>query len=1156
MSKNVMVKNLSQTILRSVTRYIAIVLIIALGAAIFVGLRATKTDMIQTGQEFMDGSNMFDLRLLNSYGWSKENLAEIQALNGVIDAEGVMTLDVLARFEGQEDESVYKLYDIPEKVTKPYLQGGRMPENEYECLVDGARFGDAILGAQFVLSEKNHEDTMDSLVYHTFTVVGYVSTPLYMDMSRGTTTLGSGTVAAYVYIPKAAFDMDYYTEIGITIGGNHDIYSEEFHNTMDDMADWIKPRLEPIALKRFAQVLQEAEDAYQEGLQEYLDAYEEFISARDDAMKELSDAEQELLDGQAEIDENRKKLEDALEEIKAGQAEIDENMMTLVNSRYELAEAKSNAYAELAKATNLLMENRKKVTSNLALVEEALYQIETGLEQLDDGISQLESGLQQIETMSILMETMLSVLDVSIDAAQMALDRANDMIVVDPDTIAELESRLQSLIEQRDSYQEQLDELNQNYETYSAQLEELYVQREEVRNQRAEVVTNRNTLQNALNTIDNGLVEVQSNQTMAENEFASAEAQIEAGQVQLEQAQNELNAGRLEVEDGMTKLEEAQIQLNEGWEEFRKGKDEALKELSKAELQLLEGKYELDQAKIQISKLEEPTVYALGRHTNISYLSLESNSDIVEGVSAVFPAFFLLIAALVCITTMTRMVEEERTQIGTLKALGYGSFTIIGKYLAYAGSAAIIGCGLGVLVGSGIFPLIIWEAYNIILNIRPDICLLIDWPLCSTVTLAYTIVVLAVTWYCCRSLLKEVPAELIRPKPPTSGRKILLEYLPFWNGFSFLNKVMLRNIFRYRQRLLMMLIGVGGCAALLLTGFGIRDSIMDIVDFQYQTVTKYDIEVRFAEDMDASGQADFRDEIGRYVGKITFAHQASMEIDFDGQCRDIFMIAADKSFEEFMDFHDDDTKIPMPKSGEALISIGMADKLGLKAGDTVTIRDPDLKSLTLTIAAVYDNYVYNYIIVDPQTMVDQWGSAPELQMAYITIKDNQDAHYASSKISAYQDVMSVSVCQDLADQVGSMLGALDLVVITVVICAGLLAVTVTYNLTNINITERIREIATIKVLGFNGKESALYVFKENLLLTAMGAVTGLYFGVWLLEFVMSQIKVDMVWMEARLLPESYLWAVLLTMVSAIAVDFVLYFKLDKINMAEALKSVE
>ena len=1156
MRKNVMAKNLSQSILNSITRYIAIMLIIALGAAMFVGLRATKGDMIQTGQEYMDEQNMFDLRLLNSYGWTDENVEQIGAIDGVVDAEGMIYLDVLARLDGQSNEAVFKVYTLPECINKPYLLGGRMPESPDECLIDGAQFGEESLGKTITLSDRNEDDALESFTERTLTIVGYVSSPLYFDMSRGTTSLGNGTVAAYIYVPQDTVDVDYYSEICVTMEGDYAVYTEEYHDAMDAMAEEIKPLLEPIAQSRYEAVLREAEEAYEEGLLEYQDGMQEYLDGKEDAMQQLADAEQELLDGQAEIDENRLLLEDALVQIAEGQATINENALTIVTSREQLAQTKASTYQQLSSANSQLMSNYQTVSSNFRLVEDALVQIDDGLAMINDGITQLEDGLEQIDLYITLMDTMLSVLDIGITTAQTTYDRAVASGLVSEEELADLKQELDDLKVQRDDYQAQYDELLANQVTYTAQLEELYVQKEELEVQRVEVEENYALLEEAMVTIEDGFKELQSSQSMAENEFASAEAQLESAQMQLDMAQIELNEQKAEVEAGIVALDEAQEQINEGWIAYREGKDEALRELAEAELLLLEGAVELEEAREMIDGFTEPDIYALGRNTNMSYLSLDSNSDIVEGVSAVFPVFFLLIAALVCITTMNRMVEEERTQIGTLKALGYSNAAIIGKYLAYAGSAAVIGCGIGVLVGSQIFPLIIWEAYNIILNIRPNITLLVDWPLCATVVAAYTAVTLAVTGYCCRSLLREVPAELIRPKAPASGKKILLEYLPFWKHISFLNKVMLRNIFRYRQRLLMMMVGIGGCTALLLTGFGITDSIVDIVNYQYQEVTLYDMEVRFSEGLDEKDQTRFEEEIGRYVDGIVYAHQSSMELDFAGQTRDILMISAGPDFENYMDFHSGKTPLSMPGAGEALLSVGMAEKLGIRAGDTVTVRDADLNSLTLTISGVYDNNVYNYIIVAPETIEDQWGDTPEFQMAYITVSDSQDVHYASTKITAYDDVMSVSVSEDLAEQVNSMLGALDLVVVTVVICSGLLAITVLYNLTNINITERIREIATIKVLGFNAAESAAYVFKENMLLCAMGAVIGMFFGNLLLTFVMSQIKVDMVWMQARLLPDSYVWAIGLTMLSAVIVDFILYFKLDKINMAEALKSVE
>lgn len=1155
MKRNAMRKNLTQTIKNSITRYIAIVAIIALGAAIFVGLRTTKFDMVETGQRFMDKQNMFDLRLLNSYGWNAEHVSQIKQIDGVVDAEGLITMDVIGGM-GAGDESVYKLYSIPTTVNKVLLLGGRMPEKPNECLADGSHATDDILGTKFIVSGKNEDDTLDSLKYQTFTVVGYVSTPLFMDMSRGTTTLGNGSVASYVYIPEEAFDVDYYTEIGITIPGDYEIYTDTYHDAMEDMAEFMKPLLEPIAMDRFETVKADAQEAYEDGLKEYQDGLDEYQRGKFEADNQLEQARQQLLDAQAEIDRNKALMEDGKEQLKDGQETINDNAATIASARKKLMEAKADAYAEIAAASAELLKNYQTVSDNLKQIDDALAQIVPGLAQIESGITQLEEGISQLDLIISMMDTMLSVMDVSVETAQGALDQAKENEAVDPETLAKLEQELQSLIDQKAEYEAQRSQMADSRAEYSAQLEQLKKQRDELKAQKAELESAKVTLDAAMAEIENGFIQLQNSQAQAEMEFAEAEAKLESGQIQLDLAQIQLNEQQQTLQDGLAELEKAQEEVNSGWEEYWDGYDEAKKELSDALLMLTQAQAELKEAKQTIDDLTEPDVYALTRTASVSYLSLDSNSDIVAGISAVFPAFFLLIAALVCITTMTRMVDEERTQIGTLKALGYSNGAIIGKYLAYAGSAAILGCGLGVVLGSVVFPIILWEAYNIILNITPSIVLLIDWPLCLMVVGSYTAVTLGVTWYCCRSLLREVPAELIRPKPPTTGKKIFLEYLPFWNRFSFLNKVMLRNVFRYRQRLLMMLVGIGGCTALLVTGFGVKDSIVDIVSYQFQEVTRYDMEVRFSDGLDLNDQAEFREEVGRYVDDILFVHQSSVEIEFEGMARDVILIASDDHVADFVDFHDGNETFAPPQVNEALLSVGLAQRMGVKAGDLVTIRNSDLEQLTVTITGIYDNNVYNYIYVHPDTIAQNWVDEPEQQMAFICVKDTQDVHYASTKVAGCDGVMNVTVSEDLAEQVGSMLEALNLVVITVVICAGMLAVTVLYNLTNINITERLREIATIKVLGFNASESAAYVFKENLLLSAMGTVCGLFMGKALLAFVVSQIKVDMVWFQARVLPMSYVWAIVLTILSAVFVDFVLYFKLEKINMAEALKSVE
>ncbi len=1154
MKKKVLVKNLFRSIGGSLTRYIAIVAIIALGAGIFVGLRTTKSDMVATGQKYMDSQNMFDLRLLSTYGWTQEQVTEIAGFSGVEAAEGIISVDVLGTLGDEAQSGVYKLYSIPDTLSKPYLLAGRMPQAANECLADGAHATSAVLGETFTVAAENDKDTLEMLAEQTYTVVGYVATPLYMDTSRGSTTLGNGTVQAFLYVPKESFDTDYYTEIHITLPGEYAVYTTAFDDAMDDMAERLETDLMPLALQRLEDVRTTGEQEYADGMAEYSKGLEDYQSGKAEAEEQLAAGEQELLDGEQTLADQKALLETGETELLAAEELLSDSADQLGDARSLLAQSKAEAYAQLAQANADLLENYKTVSENLQQVNDGLLQIESGLGQLDSGISQLESGLQQLDTALTLVQSLNSSLGPALEAARTALDTAKEQ-GLDDETVARLEAELEALTQKQQEYIQKEQELLDSQEAYTQQLEQLRQQRQELAAQQQTLEAAKSELDTAMAAIDTGFLELQNSRTELDSQFASAEAEIEAGTVQLEAGQRELEAKRKELEEGKQALADGEAQLREARQTYEQEKEDALAELADAQAELDSALAELTEARHTLDTLEEPQVYALTRNANVGYLALDNNSDIVEGISAVFPAFFLLIAALVCITTMTRMVEEERTQIGTMKALGYTDGEVIGKYLIYAGSAAVLGCGLGVVVGSVVFPVILWRAYGLILTVpQQELVLHLNWGLCAAVVAVYTAVTLAVTWYCCRRSLREVPAELIRPRAPANGKKIFLEYLPFWNKIRFLNKVMLRNTVRYRQRLLMMLVGIGGCTALLLTGFGIRDSISDVAVNQFAEVSLYDLEVRFTDGMDEAAQERFRQEFAACT--TSFFYQSSGEVDYGGHSREITFLAGGSDLEQHLDFHCGEEPLSMPQEGEALISAGAAEELGIRAGDTVTFRSGDLQMLTLRISGVYDNYVYNYLITTQDTAAGQWGEQPQVQMAYVNVAQGQDVHEVATKMLAAKGVMNVTVCQDLEEQVNKMMDALDLVVITVLICAGLLAMIVLYNLTNININERIREIATIKVLGFNDAESAAYVFKENMLLSAVGSLLGLAGGYGLLSFVMSQIRVNMVWLPARLLPVSYILSILLTMLTACLVDFVLYFKLNKINMAEALKSVE
>ena len=1156
MKKNMMRRNLRQSIVKSLGRYIAIMAIIALGAGIFVGLRMTKADMVATGQLYTDRQNMFDLRLINSYGWGIEQVESVAALEGVTEAEGIFYTDLVAHWEIENTDKVYRFYNIPQTINQLSLLRGRLPEAPDEILADGYFTDESVLGTKVVISRQNEEESLEACVYDTYTVVGCVSTPLYMDMNRGTTSVGSGTITNYFFVPMEGLDVDYVTEIHVTMPGNWSIYTEEYDNAMEALAEKLEPQLEPLAWDRLRKVKQQAQEDWDEGYAEYQDGVQELKDAEAEAEAEIRKAYRDLLDGEQELIDAREQLIDGEQQIEDGWEQLEAGKVQLENSRAALENGRKAAEEKMAKANKELLENHTTVTGNLQQVVSGLAQLNAGLAELNSGISQLEAGLAQMDSGIAAIDLMISLIDASILSTQQSLEMAVNSPFQNEYIISQLNAQLVQLQASREDYVSQKQELLDQRAPYDAQLKELYVTRSGLLAQKQELENNKAMLEDALAAIEAGFLELQSGQMEAQKQFAAAEAQISAGAANLRNAEKELKANEEEIAKGWEELEAGEQELKDGWEEYYSGVQELRRELKDAKAELLDARLKLDDGRKTIEEMTEISIHVLDRNTNVGYVSLESGSDIVQAISRVLPVFFLLVASLVCITTMTRMVEDERTQIGTLKALGYSNAAIIGKYLGYAGSGALLGCGLGVLIGSVVFPSLLWEAYKILLFVQPNVVLTVNAGLCLAVVGAYTAVILTVTWYCCRKALQEVPAELIRPKSPDPGKKLIFEKWKLWNRVSFLNKVMIRNIFRYKQRLAMMLVGIGGCTALLLTGFGLRDSIVKIVDFQYGEVTHYDLEVNFDGGLTEYQMEDFRREAKSCAEDLMFYYQTSMEVEFDDRIREIYMMSAGEEIQHFIDFHNDDGAVPMPGVGEVVLSVGSAEALGIRPGDRIILRNSDMRELSLTVSGLYHNYVYNYCLVLPESIEAQWGSLPEQHMAMVKLKDGYNLHGSAAALMALDDVVNVSLTADMAELVGSMMSALDMVVVMVVFCAAMLAAIVLYNLTNINITERIREIATIKVLGFRAGETAAYVFKENLTLSAMGTVLGLAMGKLLLEFVIMQVKIDMVWLDTRIQPMSYVLSVVLTMLTACIVDWIFYYRLEKINMAEALKSVE
>ena len=635
-------------------------------------------------------------------------------------------------------------------------------------------------------------------------------------------------------------------------------------------------------------------------------------------------------------------------------------------------------------------------------------------------------------------------------------------------------------------------------------------------------------------------------------QIQEGEKQLADGRRQIANAEKTIASGEEELEENRQKLADAQKDLEEGKQEYEDGEKELEEETLKAQKKI-------EDAKEEIADIEEPDTYVLGRDTNIGYVCFENDSGIVGGIAKVFPIFFFLVAALVCITTMNRMVEEQRTQIGVLKALGYGEGKIMGKYLFYSGSAAVIGGIIGFAAGSVVFPTVIWEAYRIMYNLG-KFKLMFDWRLAVISLVVALLCSMGTTWLTCRMELNQVAAELIRPKAPKNGKRILLEYVPFiWKRLSFLVKVSIRNVLRYKKRFFMMVIGIGGCTALLVTGFGVKDSIVDVAVQQYEEIQMYEMSLTLKDAFSEKTQSVADTVLENGAKAYTIVSEKSMDISGPEATKSVNVVIPKNPEEmgEYINLHTDDLiPIAWPEKGEAVLNRELAEKCGIKVGDTVSLRNDDGDKLKVTVVGLNRNFVYDYVYVSPDTWQADNGGEPEYKSIYMLTRKDTDVRAFSEELLSLEEVSAVTVNRDFMDRITNMMSSLDYIVLLIILCAGALAFIVIYNLTNINITERIREIATIKVLGFKSGETASYVFRENIVLTAIGALVGEGLGVWLHWFVMSKIKVDMVSFDVRILPASYVKSFLLTFVFMIVVDIFMYIKLEKIDMAESLKSIE
>lgn len=717
---------------------------------------------------------------------------------------------------------------------------------------------------------------------------------------------------------------------------------------------------------------------------------------------------------------------------------------------------------------------------------------------------------------------------------------------------AELDSGRQKLEQQKVST---YGKLRESKSTLDSKSSEISSGKQQLKTKRSELTAQQTQLTGQIKLLQEAITAAESPGSGVPQE------QIEQMKGQLQQMQGgaaQIESGLQQISEQEKKLAEGEKEIQSGYLQYFNGKKTADSQFAAAEQELEDGQKELDDAKEQLSKIKEPELYVQTRKDNIGYDSFESNAEIVNSVAKVFPVFFFLIAALVCSTTMTRMIDEERTQIGALRALGYTRGKIMWKYMVYSGSAAMIGCVGGFLAGSKYFPYAIWTAYGMMFGFAP-VEFYFNWPL-ALISLAVSLICsLGTTWFACRSKMKSTPAEILRPEAPKAGKRILLERIGvLWKRMKFLHKVSARNIFRYKKRMIMMILGIGGCTALVLAGFGIYDSVGGIAQHQYSQIEKYDMAAAFSKTLDEEEQAKIESQYGDQISNMAVLQQSSVDAEGGGVNKSCnLMISDDNRITKAVSFRTKDgRKIAYPKTREAVINNKLAEMLSLKKGDQLTVKYDDTKSVQLTVSGIYWNYVSNYIYINGQTYEDDFGKTYDPTVAFLTAAKGTGVYKLSENLNKYDDIIAISVNKDIEKRVSDMMVSLNYIVILVIGCAGALAFIVLFNLGNINLTERVREIATIEVLGFYPREMGSYVFRENFILVLIGIVAGLPTGYVLHKFIMSRIVVDAVSFNEIIEPISYVFTVLTVIGFSVIVDLILRRKMRRINMAEALKSIE
>ena len=1167
-----------RSITHSLGRFLAIAAIVALGTGFYAGLRMTAPDMKLAADEYFDGTSLMDIRVLSTLGLTDDDIAALRHVEGVEAVMPARETDVMASIDGEQyatrvhslpdaartsdtSDGVHARSDDPDYLNRPLLVRGSWPQKTGECVLSANLVeNDAIAVGDTLTITEGVQDVDQTLVTRTYTVTGFVNAPYYAtSSSMGETTLGSGSIQQYMYVPESDFSADLpYTEAYLTVRGaaNERASSDAYQRLVDEVADRIKA-LAP-----------EREQARVDQL-------------KSDAQKELdekrADYEGERADAQSQLDDAKRQLDDAAATIAASEQELADGQAAYDSGASELASQRASAQAQLDDAERQIADGQAQLDAQRPQLDDAAGQLQAARAQWQQGADALAAAWGDWQRRSDELDAGITraqagVADAAagVDRIQKGIDALEEQIKqLDPDKDAQ---KIAELRAEQDALKAQQQDLRAQMALVQATLDDLVnVQKPKLEAARAE-------LQGKQDALDSSKVELEQQQAA----YEGGKAQFDASARKLDQARADLASSRSQadaqiaaaqqqLDDAAARLQDGRAQLEQGRADYDSGLAEYEQKKSDADAQLADAERRLDDAQKQIDDLERPEWLVMDRTANYGAASFEADADRVDSIAAVFPFIFFLVAALVALTTMTRMVEEERALIGTFKALGYRRTRIASKYLAYAAAASGIGSILGILALSQVLPAVIMKAYGIIYFVPElPLPLPVDPGFAGLAAGLGVGVTLFATWAAVAATLRERPAQLMLPRAPKAGKRIVLERIgPLWRHLSFSWKVTFRNLFRYKKRFVMTVIGIAGCTALLLTGLGLSNAINDIIDKQFGEITKYNAVVTLADDLSSEEQRRIDDLLDD--GSLVTAHTLAMRQNMlaggpDEQDKRMELVVPEDpaSFDRFVALNTRVGHHPVKLDDDGLVlTEKLAAELGVRAGDAVTLTEQDAignatgTSYEATVTGIVENYVYHYAYMGPALYEQLMGKAPDYRTVLAVTTSDPDLRVQfSNDLLAAGGVKTVAYNDETIDAYRDMMSSVNMIVVVLVTAAAALAFIVLYNLTNINITERMREIATLKVLGFTPREMNAYIFREIFLLAAIGCAVGLVLGVWMEGFVVVTAEVDQIMFGRAIHPTSFLLAFLLTMLFTVLVMLAMRGKLRRIDMVESLKSNE